>query len=156
MKNSKELRTFKRRMKSKPTYSERLFKEKLEAAKIPFKTQLILGFYILDFVLPDKMICFEIDGESHDTKKEYDERRDYFTETLGFRVFRIKNKEVSNYSIEWVLKQPSFREYVFRRALSRANVERGRVIDNVRIRKKFRPITLDKLMTDKNARLFFN
>lgn len=46
MRTAAELQAFKRRMKRRETPAERLFRLRLEAAKIPHKRHVIVGFYI--------------------------------------------------------------------------------------------------------------
>ncbi len=59
------LRRFSRRMKREPTAYETLFEQRLIDAGIPYKKQAILGFYIIDLVLPDRLLCIELAGSQH-------------------------------------------------------------------------------------------
>lgn len=56
-----------------------------------FEMQVVFGYYILDFVIPSKMLIIEIDGASHNAQAEYDKRRDAFCEKYGLSVLRILN-----------------------------------------------------------------
>ena len=120
MKDASKLRTYQRRMLNNPTPHETLFCEKLKQRNFEFKQQMILGFYIIDFVLPKYMLCFEIDGSSHDKRKEYDRKRDRFIESLGFNVIHIKNKNVAKYILSNITSR-IFEQKVFRSALAKAN-----------------------------------
>lgn len=119
-------------MKHNPTKAENAFMERLSELGIPFKPQVILGFYIADIILHEKMICIEIDGKSHDTKQKYDGQRDYFLEKLGFYVIHIKNEEVMDFNMQTLLLMPDVHIRHFRHACSKANVERGRQIVKLR------------------------
>lgn len=114
-------------MKWHPTKYEKIFLEKLKKFPIDYKTQVIVGFYIVDFIVPSRMICFEIDGLSHTKKKDYDEFRDNFLRNMGFNVIRINNEDAENYNLEWILGVPP-KERAFRSALGRANARRGTAI----------------------------
>jgi very-short-patch-repair endonuclease len=50
--------------------------------------------YFLDFYFPEKKINLEIDGAQHKflDRKESDEKRDFFLNSLGIKVFRIEWK----------------------------------------------------------------
>ncbi len=56
--------------------------------------QVIIGNYIVDFFIPELGLIFEIDGSSHDGKKEYDAERDAFMKDLNLRVIRVLDKDV--------------------------------------------------------------
>ena len=62
--------------------------------KIDFDRQRIIGNYIVDFYVKKLGLIIEIDGSSHDNKKEYDTARDAYFESLGLSVYHIPVKEV--------------------------------------------------------------
>lgn len=53
--------------------------------------QVVFGFYILDFVVPARLLVIEIDGQSHSSQVAHDARRDAFCLEHGLRVLRIPN-----------------------------------------------------------------
>jgi very-short-patch-repair endonuclease len=56
-----------------------------------------VGSYRLDFAIPSKMVCIELDGhEYHKTKRQrtHDARRDRYLQSNGWRVFRFTGTEV--------------------------------------------------------------
>lgn len=53
--------------------------------------QVVFGFYILDFVVPGRMLVVEIDGDSHASQAAHDAKRDAFCLERGLRVLRIPN-----------------------------------------------------------------
>lgn len=117
-------------MRRKPTKFEADFEEKLKVTGLEYKKQMVLGFYIMDFCLPTKMLCIEIDGAHHSEVKDC--KRDDFIKLMGFQVIRIKNEEVTQYDLTGLNKYPEKSVREFRRGLSRANVERGRAIERMR------------------------
>ena len=58
---------------------------------IDFDRQRIIGNYIVDFYAKPLGLIVEIDGESHNNKEEYDEKREAFLVSLGLRLFKTSN-----------------------------------------------------------------
>lgn len=87
-----------------PTRAEKKFRDRLKENKIKFRTQWVIGFYIVDFLIGK--IVVEIDGKSHDNRKEYDRERTKYLQSLGYWVVRIKNEDVETCSLR-MLKQKS-------------------------------------------------
>lgn len=112
-------------MRRRPTKHERIFALRLKESGIEFKPQMILGFFIVDFVLPNKMLCIEIDGMSHAQRKAYDWMRDQFIEASGFRVIRIKNEEAATYPLDEILSLPVSPPQKFKSGCARANMFKG-------------------------------
>ena len=61
-----------------------------------FDRQKIIGNFIVDFYCPDRDVVIEIDGSSHDNKKEYDDERNAFLEGLGLTVLHVTTSDVLN------------------------------------------------------------
>lgn len=127
-----ELKIFKGRMKRKPTPAESVFWRRLIESGIPFKRQVIFGFYIVDFVLHDKLLCIEIDDPSHEYKKSYDDRRSDFLRSLGLTVLRVKNEDVEEFDTRMLRSYPDFPSKMFRSALGRASALRGKEVERMR------------------------
>jgi very-short-patch-repair endonuclease len=72
--------------------------------QIDFDRQKVIGNYIVDFYVRTLGLVIEIDGRSHDNKKEYDELRQKYLESLGLRVFRIADFDVRN-NLSVVMKE---------------------------------------------------
>ena len=64
--------------------------------QIDFDRQRIIGNYIVDFYVKTLGLVVEIDGESHNTKHEYDLKRTIFLENLGLKVFRITDWDMKH------------------------------------------------------------
>ena len=61
---------------------------------LDFDRQKIIGNFIADFHCAEKRTVIEIDGSSHDNKKEYDEERDAYLKGLGLTVIHISDKDI--------------------------------------------------------------
>jgi very-short-patch-repair endonuclease len=125
MQTSSELKKHKQRLKRKPTTQESYFKGKLEEIGLDYKFQIIIGFYIMDFVIPSRMLNIEIDGSSHKNKKSYDIMRDKFSNKVGFKVIRVSNNDVYSFDYNSLLAYPVLDPFLFRSALGKANSYRG-------------------------------
>ncbi len=77
-------------------YSEVLLWKELKGKKIgfDFHRQKPIDEYIVDFYSSKLCLAIEIDGNSHDEKENYDERRQKRPEELGVTVLRFKDYEV--------------------------------------------------------------
>lgn len=51
----------------------------------------------------------EIDGESHNNKEEYDEKREEFLTSLGLKIFKISTIQI-HYDLDNVMK--NFEHYI--------------------------------------------
>jgi very-short-patch-repair endonuclease len=140
VKTAKDLKRFQREMRRKPTPSERAFASRLLEAGLDFKQQMILGFFILDFVFPAHMVVIELDGAVHDdpAKSRYDHWRDEFIEQCGFIVLRLTNKESVTYDVNKIPCYGSATVAMFRSALGMGNAMRSKAIHERRQNKLFR------------------
>jgi len=62
-----------------------------------------LRFFIADFYCAEKKIIIEIDGKVHNYQKDRDQIRDSITNSLGLKILRIKNEELTR--LELVLEK---------------------------------------------------
>ena len=101
MLTANEIQKAKQEQRKAPTDAEVAFRSRLDDADIAYKFQIILGFYIADFVLMDKALVVEIDGGYHSTAKQqwYDVRRDAFIKKSGLKVLRIQNEDVADFDL---------------------------------------------------------
>lgn len=92
------------------TYAERLLKTFL-TGKIDFEFQKIIytdnkHFFIADFYIPSKNLIIELDGEYHNDAKQQDKDiwRTKLLNSLGYRVIRFKNKQITeSRDLSWIL-----------------------------------------------------
>ena len=61
---------------------------------IRFRRQFRVGSYIADFFCHAAQVVIEVDGDSHDERKEYDEKRTHWMTGRGLTVIRYTNHEV--------------------------------------------------------------
>nr|WP_236616806.1 endonuclease domain-containing protein [Sphingobium lactosutens] len=66
--------------------------ERLHGLK--FRRQKVVGPFIVDFACRRPMLIIEIDGDSHASRREYDESRSAFLHQCGYRVLRFANHDV--------------------------------------------------------------
>jgi len=59
-----------------------------------FYRQQIIGNFIVDFYSPNGGVVIEADGKSHETKIEYDAKRDEYLKSLGLIVIHIQVKDI--------------------------------------------------------------
>ena len=59
-----------------------------------FSRQMPLGPYFADFLCRDLKLVIELDGMSHETSADYDQARDAWMATQGYRVLRFLNADV--------------------------------------------------------------
>ena len=87
-------------------YTEVVFWQQVHKRKfhnIDFDRQRIIGNYIVDFYIKTLGLVIEIDGESHNNKMEYDQKREVYLVSLGLKVFRTNNLNVLH-DLENVMK----------------------------------------------------
>lgn len=83
---------FAEEMRNCPTDAEKAFMDRLIEARIIFRFQVVIGCYIADFVIGKTVV--EVDGSSHNKRKEYDRKRTDFLKSMGYNVIRVKNRNV--------------------------------------------------------------
>ena len=62
-----------------------------------FRRQHPIEPYVVDFYCARARLVVELDGESHDGRREFDERRSSFLRRLGLHVIRFSNDDVLEY-----------------------------------------------------------
>ena len=86
-----------RRMRRGETDAERRFwwhVRNRELAGYKFKRQYLVGPYIADFVCLEAKLIVELDGNQHLDRQAYDQERDAFLRSKGFRVLRFMNYDL--------------------------------------------------------------
>lgn len=104
--NLDTLRMRQAKMCKKPTRSESRFMDRLKEHGISFGFQVIISPYIVDFLIRERMLIIEVDGSSHEKRKEYDERRTQCLAQHGYSVVRIPNRQVMTWPLEIIRKYP--------------------------------------------------
>jgi very-short-patch-repair endonuclease len=83
-------------MRTNPTDAERALWHLLRAKRMAgykFKRQVVLDWYIADFVHFESRLIVEADGSQH-ADSEYDLRRDAYLASQGFRILRFWNTDI--------------------------------------------------------------
>ena len=91
-------------MRHEPTFAEDKLWQRLrrKALGVNFRRQHAIDRFIVDFYCPEARLVVEVDGTIHDYTQEEDAIRQEFIESLGMRVLRFTNAEVSQ-SMEGIL-----------------------------------------------------
>jgi len=98
LKYNRKFKERSRKMRNWSTLSEVLLWNHLRVKKLgyQFLRQKPLGNYIVDFYCPDAHLIVEVDGTSHQGRKEYDRFRDDYFKEIGVYVLRIDDGDVRN------------------------------------------------------------
>ncbi len=98
--NRKEQKILRQRLRNERSYSEKLLWYKIRNSNLghKFRRQHGISNYVVDFYCPRLKLIIEVDGVTHQTKKEieYDIVRQKFLENLGLTVKRYKNIDIKN------------------------------------------------------------
>ena len=97
LKYLEELRTLSRDNRKSATKTENILWYKvLKNKKTGFKflRQKPLDRFILDFYCKELQLVIEVDGSSHDKRKNYDEARDEFLRNLNIETLRISTEDI--------------------------------------------------------------
>lgn len=84
-------------LRNNSTDAERFLWQRLRGRQLGgyrFRRQVPIGSYIADFVSIDAKLVIELDGGQHQEKRAYDERRDRFMKTLGYRIIRFWDTQI--------------------------------------------------------------
>ena len=87
-----------RELRKQGVLAEVLFWRQIRAKKFGyhFYRQKPLGNYIVDFYCPALKLVVEIDGSSHQDRKQYDKLREEFLQSIGLRVIRFPDAEIKD------------------------------------------------------------
>ena len=88
---------FAKAMRREMTEPERRLWYELRAKRfegVKFRRQNVVGVYIADFYSRSAQLIIEIDGDTHAFQHEYDQIRERFFMSKGFRVIRFTNSDV--------------------------------------------------------------
>ena len=101
------------RWNNEPSYPEKFFMKVIENEfnDKNYQREYPFGKYSLDFAWIDKKCCIEIDGEQHDRFKEYKQRdikKDTLLKENGWKILRIKWKDLYKNSKEIIKKAKEF------------------------------------------------
>lgn len=85
-----------REMRRVPTASEAVLWAHLRRGRLGVRVrrQVILGPFIVDFLVPSARLVVEVDGGVHLSRRDDDRRRDQALVELGYRVVRVTAEDV--------------------------------------------------------------
>ena len=73
-----------------PSFAEKIVIDILNYNNIEYTRDKKINRFFGDFVFESKKIVLEIDGKQHESRKDYDTKRDEIIESEGYKVVRIK------------------------------------------------------------------
>ena len=93
-----KLKLLARKLRNNSTLSEVLLWQQIKskALGVEFHRQVPIDRFIVDFFCHEIRLAIEIDGNSHDFKYEYDNRREGILEQLGVTFIRFDDLQVKN------------------------------------------------------------
>src|SRR5437879_12812008 len=73
---------------------------------LKFRRQHVLHGFIVDFYCAARRLVLELEGDAHDPRdrQAYDTARAEFLEAAGYRVVRVRNRDVTPEHLELVLR----------------------------------------------------
>jgi very-short-patch-repair endonuclease len=91
------LKPLARQNRKEMTFSEKIVWSFIRKNKlnVKFRRQQVIFDFIVDFVCLEIKLIIEIDGDSHNLKREYDDERSKILNDLGFKVIRFSNEQVN-------------------------------------------------------------
>jgi len=95
---------------------------------LKFRRQHVLHGFIVDFYCAAGRLVLELEGDAHDTseRQSYDVARAEYLEAAGFRVVRVRNRDVTRKHLEVVIRD------ALKRVLNRTPSPEGRGGQGVR------------------------
>lgn len=97
--NRHALKGRRQELRGNATPHERLLWERLRKNRlgVKFRRQASLGNYVVDFYCPKRRLAIELDGAHHAAPevRAYDENRTQYLVSLGVRVLRFGNHEIT-------------------------------------------------------------
>ena len=84
-------------MRHAPAKAEELLWSHLRNRKLggfKFRRQQPVGPYVADFFCPERKLIIELDGDTHDGRETYDEKRSRWLKAEGYKVLRFLNEDV--------------------------------------------------------------
>jgi very-short-patch-repair endonuclease len=93
----KYLLSYSRDLRQQGVLSEALLWNCLKGRQInnlKFTKQKVIGKYIVDFYCAELKTVIEIDGSTHDFKFEYDQERESYIKTFGYRIVKIGDDQI--------------------------------------------------------------
>jgi very-short-patch-repair endonuclease len=88
---------FARNLRQNQTKAENLLWSAIRNRRLrnlKFRRQYPVAGFILDFYCAEKRLAIEIDGEDHDFKIKYDERRTNILNSLDIKIIRFSNEDI--------------------------------------------------------------
>lgn len=86
------------------------FGERLTELAIRHKRQAIIGYYIVDFLLADRLLIIEVDEQYHLNRHHQDSKRQRYLEAWGFQFLRVNWTDSFADAVNAILQYPASRD----------------------------------------------
>jgi very-short-patch-repair endonuclease len=96
-----------KKLRHEMTPAEQILWKELRTNKLNslhFRRQQIIDGYIADFYCHQHSLIVEVDGDVHESQKEYDADRDAYLIARGFHIIQFTNDEI-NENLKEVLQK---------------------------------------------------
>jgi len=87
-----------KKLRSNMTPAEKILWKQLKGNRLNglhFRRQQVVHGFFPDFYCHQHELIVELDGGIHEFQKEYDAEREAYLKSLGFRIIRFTNEEVT-------------------------------------------------------------
>lgn len=127
MRNIERLKERAENMRKNPTFHEKKFAERMENEGLFFKSQVIIGNYIVDFLIGKTIV--EIDGYSHFEAEQaaYDVQRTNYLESKGYNVIRVRNESVVSFDMSKLKEKRKHSYDAAEKAFLEDRAKRGKI-----------------------------
>jgi very-short-patch-repair endonuclease len=73
-----------------------VLREAAKAVGLKFRRQQVIHPYIADFACMEARLLIELDGDSHSTQEAYDQTRENYLRSQGFKILHFPNHEITH------------------------------------------------------------
>jgi histidinol dehydrogenase len=83
-------------MRNNMTHAESILWNEIRNNKlgVKFRRQVVINYYIADFLSNSANLIIEVDGDSHLNREDYDNYRTIVIKNYGYKIIRFKNEEI--------------------------------------------------------------
>lgn len=115
-------------LKANSTRAEQIMEYRLIEMGIKYRSQVVIGWYIADILIPNKLLVIELDGSSHNSKDIADAKRTFWLKQFGFEVLRVPNEYAEDFDLSMIDGLPDHTDYEAAKAIQAAKKSRNRAL----------------------------
>ena len=159
MKSISQLKIYSKQNKRRDVKYERIFRKTMLRAGIKYRKQVVIGYYIVDFLLRDRRLIIEIDEDHHKAQKIADIKRENYLKSLGFHVLRIEYDSNFNHAINIINRYKSDRSHInfCKNKINKLNDNRKHELVNIQFNRDYlRIINENRALTEEFRQIINN